>query len=41
VMEFYLNDREKSIALSRANFITRKDKRLTDHSIELMDNEPQ
>ena len=41
VMEFYLNDREKSIALSRANFITRKDKRLTNHSIELMDNEPQ
>jgi len=41
VVEFYLNDREKSIALSRANFITRKDKRLTDHSIDRMDTEPQ
>lgn len=41
VVEFYLNDREKSIALSRANFITRRDKKLTDHSIDLIDKEPQ
>ena len=41
MVEFYLNDREKSIVLSKANFIIRKDKRLTDHSIDIIYNEPQ
>jgi len=39
-VEFYLNDRDKSILLSKANFSARKDKKLIDHSIDFV-KEPQ
>lgn len=34
-VELYVNNSEKSILLGKANFISRKDKKLLDHSIEL------
>ena len=40
-LELYMNDEKgKDIMLSKQNFITRKDKKLTDHSID-MNKEPQ
>ena len=39
-VEFYLNDADKSITLTRENFIARKDKRLSDHSFDPV-NEPK
>ncbi len=36
-LDFYLNNAEKSIGLTKANFKVRKDKRLQDHSIDRLD----
>jgi len=38
-LELYITDAEKSMMLTKDNFIARKDKKLTDHSID--SNEPQ
>lgn len=40
VLDFYVSDSSKNLLLTKKNFITRKDKKLTDHSIDPV-NEPK
>ncbi len=40
-LDLYISTTEKNILLTKENFITRKDKRLTDHSIEIDLREPK
>lgn len=40
VLDFYVSDSAKNLSLTKGNFITRKDKKLTDHSFDPL-NEPR